>query len=48
MKMQLWELKERVDGLVESHGDNVWINRDIAIVDSASGLLHVIIDEGAL
>jgi len=45
MKMQLWELKERVDALVETHGDGVWLNCDIDFRDQASGNVGVMINE---
>ena len=44
--MQLWELIERVEKFEKTHGDNVWLDMDINIQDSSSGLLRVIINEG--
>ena len=46
MKMQLWELIERVEKFEKTHGDNVWLDADVALEDTSSGLLHVVINEG--
>jgi hypothetical protein len=48
MKMQGWELKERVDRLVETHGDSVWINADIDFRDAPSGGVYVMLNEEEL
>ncbi len=48
MRMQLWELKERVDALVELNGDGTWLNMDVGFRSGASAMIQVIINEDEL
>jgi len=48
MKMQLWELKEKVDALVEKNGDSTWLNAHIGFAEGAGAHVAVVVNEREL